>query len=408
MRPFRIITLVVFFIFSFSVWAQQIDLELVESVPVETSLGISETSRTLPVWKKMIQQARRTLDIEIFYLSNESGEPLQDIVSEITAVAGRGVRVRIIVDKRMAGVYPETLEALNNYPNIEVRKISYFNESGGVQHAKYFIVDGAELFLGSQNFDWRALKHIHELGIRIREEKLARLFLQIFDADWQLAANQEGAAKLFDQTLPNTLLINRQNPLRYLWQGDSLLIYPTFSPHGLVFPALNSDEDELVRLINSARKEIDIQLLTYSPVKNKTYYATLDNALRAAALRGVKVNILVSNWNKRKPGVDFLKSLVVLPNVEIKFSNIPAYSGGFIPYARVEHNKYMIVDDEWTWLGTANWAKDYFYHSRNLGLVMKSKAINRIVKKIFYKSWNSQYAETVDPCTDYLPPRIAE
>ena len=38
--------------------------------------------------------------------------------------------------------------------------------AGGVQHAKFFIVDGEEVFLGSQNFDWRALKHIHELGVR--------------------------------------------------------------------------------------------------------------------------------------------------------------------------------------------------------------------------------------------------
>jgi hypothetical protein len=29
----------------------------------------------------------------------------------------------------------------------------------GVLHAKYFVVDGREAYLGSQNFDWRALAH---------------------------------------------------------------------------------------------------------------------------------------------------------------------------------------------------------------------------------------------------------
>ncbi|MCE9626586.1 MAG: hypothetical protein K8R56_01570, partial [Candidatus Eisenbacteria bacterium] len=31
---------------------------------------------------------------------------------------------------------------------------------GGVQHAKFMMVDGDQAWLGSQNLDWRALSHI--------------------------------------------------------------------------------------------------------------------------------------------------------------------------------------------------------------------------------------------------------
>ncbi|NIV72593.1 MAG: phospholipase, partial [Calditrichae bacterium] len=126
-------------------------------------------------------------------------------------------------------------------------------------------------------------------------------------------------------------------------------------------------------LINSAKEKIHIQLLSYDPASHGEYYPATENALRSAALRGVQAKLIVSDWNKRKPGVDYLKSLQVLPNIEVKFSTIPEFSDGFIPYARVEHCKYMVVDDSLTWIGTSNWAKNYFYASRNLGLVIKGK-----------------------------------
>jgi phosphatidylserine/phosphatidylglycerophosphate/cardiolipin synthase-like enzyme len=130
--------------------------------------------------------------------------------------------------------------------------------------------------------------------------------------------------------------------------------------------------------------------------------------LRSAALRGVQVKLLVSDWNKREPGIDYLKSLQVLPNVEVKLSTIPQHSEGFIPFARVEHCKFMVVDASLTWIGTSNWAKNYFYTSRNLGLVIKGESINSIVQKIFLKSWNSEYAYLVDPSVEYEVPRISE
>jgi phosphatidylserine/phosphatidylglycerophosphate/cardiolipin synthase-like enzyme len=277
-----------------------------------------------------------------------------------------------------------------------------------VQHAKYFIVDGREIFLGSQNFDWRALKHIHELGIRIQQQNLSQFILKIFNLDWDVSANSNEMKNIRKITLPNSALINQENPVQINWQDESISIYPTFSPKEYIFPGMAFDEEQLLNLIGDASEKIHIQLLSYSPVDHGEYYPALENALRNAALRGVQVKVLVSDWNKRKPGIDYLKSLQVLENVEVKLSTIPQYSGEFIPFARVEHCKYMVVDDSLTWIGTSNWGKNYFYASRNLGLIIKGNSVNSIVEKVFLKSWDSEYTNFVDPSMEYELPRISE
>ncbi len=80
------------------------------------------------------------------------------------------------------------------------------NIAGGVMHAKYFIVDSENLFVGSQNMDWRALIHIHELGVRVKNKYLANTFQEVFEFDWGHCAGTSP-----DQIYGN--IINSSNPL---------------------------------------------------------------------------------------------------------------------------------------------------------------------------------------------------
>ncbi len=389
-----------------SLWAQS-DIQLVESVPVETVLGDSATTRTLPVWVEMFSSARKTIDIEQFYISNKPHSQLDSVLTVLIKAARRGVRVRIIADGKFYGIYPQMLDSLNTVPNIEVRIIRTYDNLGGVQHSKYFIVDGQEVFLGSQNFDWRALEHIHELGVRIRNARLARLFTRIFETDWKLA---DGIApdKALPARLPAELQITPPQPVTLHFQGEAVTVFPSFSPKGYFPNGLAFDEATILKLIQNARHQIVIQLLLYNPQHGPEYYGALEVALRQAAARGVDVRLLVSNWNLREPGLSYLKSLAVLPNIEVRFTRIPQWSGGFIPFARVEHCKYVVVDTNRVYISTANWAKNYFYASRNLGLTFYSTKMATVVRRIFERSWNSPYAETLDACKSYQPPRIAE
>ncbi len=380
------------------------NFEIVESIPIETDFDYPDILNTSEVWLEMINGAKRTLDIEQFYISTQSGEPLEEIIQAIIEAGKRGVNVRIIADGGMHKTYPETLDKLSKEKNIEVRLINYRQISGGVQHAKYFIVDGKAVFIGSQNFDWRALKHIFELGFRIVDENAAKIFTDVFEIDWKLSSN--------DTTITKEQIVLRKKynvPLIMTDNQDTIKYFPTFSSIGYIPDENLWDEKHITGLIDRAEKELFFHVLTYSPVSSRnSYYAEIDNALRRAAVRGVKVHVMTSDWSKRKPVIFYLKSLSLVPNITVKMSTIPEWSGGYIPFARVDHRKYLLIDDNFCWLGTSNWEKSYFHAGRNLGVVVESSKINKTLKDIYLKSWNGPYSYEIKPEIDYSPPKVGE
>jgi len=385
-------------------FSQQV--ELVESVPLETILDSPSIRNAPDVWMDMINEAKKTLDIEVFYICNEKGQPLENIINAIKEAARRGVTVRIISDSKFYETYPETLDELNKVSNISVRIIPLTEITDGVMHAKYFITDGKDVFLGSQNFDWKALNQIHEIGIRIRDEKFGNTVEKIFNLDW-LICNAKDKSEYLSELEKKVDVLNSKNTLSLQYKGEAISLYPAFSPSGLIYKDMSWDEDAITGLINNAKEEICIQVMDYSPVgRDKTFYPALDNALRSAAVRGVKVKMIVADWSNKKPAIDFIKSLSLVPNIEIKISSIPEWSGGFIEFARVEHCKYMITDSDNIWIGTSNWEKNYFYNCRNLSVTIKSQKMNSELKEIFYSDWDGPYTEKVDPEKEYKAPKV--
>lgn len=382
-----------------SVFAQsQNNLELVESIPAETTLDNPDIRNTLEVWLEMINSAKTTIDIEQFYISNEKGEPLDTILNAIVSAGKRGVMVRIIIDAKMYKTYPDDVEWLEKQsPNITKHVIDFDRLAGGIQHAKFFIVDGAEVFLGSQNFDWRALKHIHELGIRFRDTETARIYAEIFEEDWKYCEIDDGKS----WRLPIYTISKPQFILSSVMFGDSIKVKATISP--MEFYHINGDKDleEILLMIQYASNEINLQFLSYNPNTKDGYWDEVDGALIEASKRGVKVKLLVSDWNLGKTAVEHFKTLISYPNFEVRYTEIPEYSKGFIPFARVEHCKFITADST-TWIGTSNMSRDYFYESRNVGMVVESGKFTKRVRDIFYKSWDSEYATPIESNGEYV------
>lgn len=160
------------------------------------------------------------------------------------------------------------------------------------------------------------------------------------------------------------------------------------------------DITNILKIISTAQNEITLQFLSYNPVTKDGYWEEVDTALIAASKRGVKVKLLVSDWNLSKTAVEHFKELIKYPNFEVRYTSIPDYSGGFIPYARVEHCKFITADN-YTWIGTSNMSHDYFYESRNVGLVVESEKFTQRVGDIFFKSWNSEYAHPIESTGEY-------
>ena len=416
---------------------------LLESAPVETDLGHADIPDFADVWLELIGGAKEHIELAHFYASDvgelgasdpEKPTRLTPVIAALEAAAKRGVHVRFLADAKFAKTYPALLERFGKLVNFEVRAYSlpsievvdYAPGTGldseyrvrlqplpdgprpGVMHAKYMLVDGKSVALGSANFDWRALEHIQELGVLLQDAKgqpsLVAAFADVFALDWFFAGGGVGMRPeaTFDAST------GFDWPATFGADSEPVRVTPVFSPRGLLPDETSWDLPRLVERIDAAKERVWVQVLTYHADDREGYFETLDGALRRAAGRGVDVRLMVADWGKRAYIVPGLKSLAVMPHIAVRFVTIPEATTGHIPFGRVIHSKYLVVDQDRAWVGTSNWERGYFTASRNVGLLLDGEAPARRLAKFFLDVWDSALAEPVDPGANYVAPEYGE
>ncbi len=384
--------------------AAQGTLELIETFPVETTLDQPDLREAYAVWPELIDAARERIDCAWFYVSDEAPSRLSPFIEALERAADRGVAVRILADQGFHETYPEPLDALGARDHIELRLFDVKGLTGGVLHAKYFLVDERITFLGSQNCDWRSLEHIQELGLLIDSQPVQRAFREEFEADWARAIGETPPVRA---EAPGRAEAPEQELIELSFGDAKVQVRPVASPGDWVDTPGRWDLPHLLALIDGAERSVRVQLLTYrSRNYDGSVWGELEQALERAAARGVQVELLVADWGKRKSTIGGLQRLVQLENFDVRMVAIPAWSEGFVPFGRVIHSKYAVADGNRAWLGTSNWERGYFYASRNLGLMVEGQAFGERLDHYFESGWNSAYAEPVDPDKQYKAPRI--
>ncbi|MBK8166888.1 MAG: hypothetical protein IPK64_13175 [bacterium] len=390
---------------------------LVESWPQHTALDLPGIPDASAVWLQEMGSAGAHLDLAGFYFSRkgdgqDAGGPdgapdlLLPVLEQVERAARRGVAVRLLADAKFAKNYAEVPAWAAALPGAASRQLDLSGSWGGVLHAKYFLIDDDGLYLGSQNFDWRALGQIHELGILVRDRELAGQARRIFELDWALAGGAHQAPAMLtggpaQATLADLPASDLVGP-----GGQTVRAVLAASPLGGLPAGVPWDLPLLVEMIDAARDSVHLQLLSYHVADREgRLFDDLDRALRRAAVRGAQVRIILADWAATKHAVPWLKSLAAVPGLELRLTSIPAHPEGFIPYARVEHAKYLSVDGNALWIGTSNWSRDYFFESRNLGVILTGPAAPREADLFFNQSWHGPYATTVTPCGEYAAPR---
>jgi phosphatidylserine/phosphatidylglycerophosphate/cardiolipin synthase-like enzyme len=368
--------------------------ELVETAPVETTLDHPALRDAAEVWPEMIAAARRSIDLGQFYASNHVPGPLEPVIAALEAAIARGVRVRFLAEQGFVKTYPETLDRLAA-AGATVRHLDLKPTTGGILHAKYFIVDDREAFFGSQNFDWRALQHNYELGARVRDPAIVGGLAAIFAADWARAGGEPAP----EAHVPAASGPNAPN-------APNAAIRLVASPRELLPAGVAWDLPGIVALLDGATRTITVEALGYRADAGGQAWDELEAPLLRAAARGVHVELLFADWAKRPRTIAGLQKLARVAHVEVRLTTIPEWSGGFVPFARVTHAKALVVDGVRGWLGTSNWEKEYFYQSRNVGVVIDDPAIAAQLAGFFATLWDSRYAVPVDPDARYTPPRI--
>ena len=376
------------------------ELQLAESVPEETVYGSTYTARPQAVWLEMIGTSSKTLDIEQFYIADQSGEAMEPVLAAVKEAVKRGVKVRLIVDSVMMKETEKALPALKE-AGVDARIINFKKAGGGVQHSKFFIVDGKELYVGSQNFDWRSLTQIHELGLRIKSPRAAADFSRVFEADWAIAGGAD-PIKTFAKKVEAQ--VTAAKPEKATLAGGEVTYSLAFSPKGAIPAGLDTEITELISLIASAKKTVRGQVMTYSLEEHGSKrWAELDSAFRKAAARGVKVDLVFADWAMGGKADRDIKALSKTDNITVKISALPLHSKGLIPFARVEHLKYLVVDGETSFVTTSNWGPGYFLTSRGAAIIIKGAPAAAVLEDIFYRTWTGPYVLPVDPLKAYQP-----
>ena len=410
----------------------QTTIELVGTWPQETDLQNPDIVATAALWLDMFRNAEQRIEIAAFYLATAPGSAMEPILAALEAAVARGVRVRLLIDAKFYLGQPEVADRLAA-AGIDVHSLD-LSGLGGVMHAKYFVVDGRAAYIGSANFDWRSLAHIHELGVHLCEPALVAATEAIWNADWAnslpIAAIERNIANPSESEEPtNPPSTNRAEragaeettppppalapfagitPVSTDYAGSTHRITVVASPRDRLPDPAIWDLPRLLGLIAGARHNIQIQLLSFALVGyDGVRFEGIERALKAAAKRGVIVELLVADWNKRPPALADLQALQREPGIHVRMATIPPARSGFIPYARVIHSKFLLVDGRFTWIGSSNFSGDYFFNSRNLGVIVEGTAFAADVGRVFAKVWNSAYAYDLDPEAQYDPPQVA-
>ncbi|XP_054855470.1 5'-3' exonuclease PLD3 isoform X2 [Eublepharis macularius] len=394
---------------------------LVESIPEGLTYEDNSTASpsTFEAWGKLLADARSTVDIAAFYwsLRNEdthtqdpSASQGEEILAGLLKLSERGIATRIAVNPPSSRLPSSDLQALEE-SGAQIRQVDLPRLTTGVLHTKFWIVDQTHIYLGSANMDWRALTQVKELGVAVYNcSCLARDLGKMFEAYWALGLPNASIPSPWPANYSTTY--NKETPLGLKLNGTAAGVYLSSSPPALCATGRTKDLQAVLSVIDGAQKFVCVAVMSYLPTMEfshpRRFWPVIDDHLRKVAYeQRVHVRLLMGCWKHSKAIMfPFLRSLAAMQdnrthcNIEVRLFVVPANeTQAKIPYARVNHNKYM-VSDQVAYIGTSNWSGDYFLHTAGSALVVNQSQVEAGVQPtvrdqlqaVFERDWNSRYS----------------
>ena len=138
-------------------------------------------------------------------------------------------------------------------------------------------------------------------------------------------------------------------------------VRPVFSP--------GQSEPELLGLIGSAQRSIDVMLYEFS-------YAPLSQALGAAQARGIPVRVLLD------PDIGsnlYMAETLVKSGVSVRWAS-KQYSA--------THAKFMVVDGKTVFVGSTNWSRHAMQLNREAAVSIENPAVAKSFDDVFESDWS--------------------
>lgn len=393
---------------------------LLESIPEGLEFNSSTIHTSIfQAWLNLMDEARSSIDIASFYwtLTNKdtgTHDPTayqgETILKKLAELSGK-LSVRIAVNTPQESQPQNDLKLLND-SGADIRTVNMRELTSGVLHTKFWVVDKKHIYIGSANMDWRSLTQVKELGAVVYNcSCLATDLGKIFEAYWFLGESQSIPSPWPDSF---STLYNKDTPLQLPLNNTPSRVYLSSSPPSFCAAGRTPDLQSILSVMKDAQSFIYIAVMNYLPTMEfshpKRYWADIDTQLRQVAYeKRIKVRLLISCWASTQPVMfPFLKSLASVYDpkskldIQVRLFVVPASpKQKEIPFARVNHNKYMVTDKV-AYIGTSNWSGDYFVHTAGSALVVNQttsqspeSTIQSQLQAVFERDWSSDYSTPI-------------
>jgi phospholipase D3/4 len=448
--------------------AQGASAYLVESIPTGVDLPLLGQKYTSHAQIDLVNRAQKTLDVSAMYWNLQAKENSQfsrsrleelgvqegeSLYGALLAACKRGVQIRLLTStwtKQLQEAADLQRECPNN---VSIRKYdSNPSFQGGIMHAKVWIADAKDIYLGSANMDWLSLTQVKELGIVVENSSAVALDVQkLFDAWWDFAGMNAIEAKMhFSQEFQATRTVpcwsqalapqdrcqnnpfaadkyasayNASHPMELTLNGERGNLYVSDSPHEVSGPGREWDLSGIVSTLQDAASTIDLSIMDFLPASlyvqpQSIWWSGLSDALlHVVTTKKIKVRLLVSRWDQTNVRMlPYLRHLLELAQVckitsgkwnppcegslEIKVFEVPGWddtkgrNSTYPAHSRVNHAKFIVTDRRVN-IGTSNWTWDYFYNTVGTSLNLNHEGIRQTAANIFERDWNSLYAKEI-------------
>ena len=294
---------------------------------VEPGAGFS------PVYS-LVNGARHSIDVTMYEFSDTTAE------HDLAAAAKRGVRVRVILDRRARSVNSGAYSYLSSHKV----QATWSSRDYRYTHQKTVIIDGAKAVIMTANLTSRYYATSRDFMVVDSERADVSAITAVFDADFAGKAVRPG-------------------------DGSDLVWSPTDS------------QDRLLSLIDGATSSLRI----YSEEMGDR---TVENALIKAAKRGVDVQVCGENESG-----EYDSAFAKLARTGIRISYYSS-STGFYIHGKVVEADYGTGHGK-IFIGSENFSGTSLNQNRELGLIISGHAVMSAVAGTFAsdfrngKHWSS-------------------
>jgi phosphatidylserine/phosphatidylglycerophosphate/cardiolipin synthase-like enzyme len=283
-----------------------------------------------------IDAAAKSIDMTMFHLTHP------DVADALVRAAGRGVRVRVVLDgKSLEKTKFERVAAKLRAGHVDVRGSS---PQFSITHEKAMVVDGATAFITAINLT-KDVAATRDFGVVTRAPGVVADVETLFAADWDNAA--------------------AGGQLTPALREPSLVVSPV------------SSRDKLTALIASAKRDLAIT------VENIGDPAIRD-ALLAAVKRHVAIKLIVPMCDKNKDPLHNFDPADKLAAGGVVVRMMPQPETVDTPYM---HSKMILADGATAYVGSVNFSTNSTTQARELGIIFANPAAAATIKTAFDADW---------------------